>query len=29
MAEIINLQAYRARQNQTLCASDIVTPKSG
>ena len=29
MAEIINLQAYRARQNKTLCASDIVTPKIG
>ena len=29
MAEIINLQAYRARKNHPLCASDIVTPKIG
>ena len=29
MAEIINLQAYRAGQNQMLSAKDITTPKIG
>lgn len=29
MAEIINLQVYRIRQNQTLCARDIAAPKIG